>query len=181
MELRQTRSTDSTSTYIRSLESRQNRATVSDETSPAMPRLSKNPYLLVAMVAVSIGLLTIGGSVSADWLMNNHGVTNGWVIYGTTVHVYGSDLVSGVAAALASGLALARLQARRRALLRRMQAVEDVNHHVRNALTEVMLSAALHTDSELNARVRDASNRIEWVLRDVLRRTIRKGVEVGGV
>ena len=54
----------------------------------------------------------------------------------------------------------------------RMQIIEDVNHHVRNALTAITLSSALRQDQELDAKVRDASDRIDWVLRDVLPQTI---------
>ena len=49
-----------------------------------------------------------------------------------------------------------------------MQIVEDVNHHVRNALTAISLSAALREDAESNTLIRDASDRIDWVLSDVL-------------
>jgi hypothetical protein len=52
-----------------------------------------------------------------------------------------------------------------------MQIVEDVNHHVGNALTAITLSAALREDAELNTLIRDASDRIDWVLSDVLSKT----------
>jgi hypothetical protein len=56
-----------------------------------------------------------------------------------------------------------------------MQIVEDVNHHVRNALTAITLSAALREDAELNTLIRDASDRIDWVLSDVLSKTAIAG------
>jgi signal transduction histidine kinase len=52
-----------------------------------------------------------------------------------------------------------------------MQIIEDVNHHVRNALTAITLFSSLREDPELNANVRDACDRIDWVLHDLLSQT----------
>lgn len=90
-------------------------------------------------IAIAIGISTIGSGLVVDW-----------VAHGIARRVYASDLLVGLAAALFSGVALFRLQARRRELLTRLQIIEDVNHHVRNALTAITLSAALREDAELN-------------------------------
>ena len=128
----------------------------------------KNSYVFVVLVAFAIGISTVVVSVAVDWVLHGRGLVESWEIFGPGRNVYASDLLAALVAGAASGIALGRLQARRRQLLTRMQAVEDVNHHVRNALTAVALSAALHEDAELNERVRDAAERIDWVLRDVL-------------
>ncbi|HEY4380392.1 MAG TPA: hypothetical protein VGN01_08615 [Acidobacteriaceae bacterium] len=118
-------------------------------------------YWFVALLALMIGLLAIAASLGFDW-----------VLHGDLRPIYGSDLLEGALAALFSGAALLKLQARRRELLVRMQIVEDVNHHVRNALACVVLSASLREDQELNALVKDACERIDWVLNDVLPQSI---------
>lgn len=53
-----------------------------------------------------------------------------------------------------------------------MQIVQDVNHHVRNALTGIVLSASLREDPNLNEQVREACDRINWVLSDVLSQSV---------
>ena len=122
----------------------------------------RNSYWIVILTAISIGTLTILSSLILDWAM--HGMVR---------RVYASDLLEWIAVAFFSGVVLVRMQARRRELLIRMQIVEDVNHHVRNALTSITLSAALREDAQLDARVRDACERIDWVLSDVLSQTVR--------
>ena len=118
-------------------------------------------YWFVALLALMIGALAVATSFGFDWIM-----------HGEIRRIYASDLLEGAVAALFSGAALLKLQARRRELLVRMQIVEDVNHHVRNALTSVVLSASLREDKELNALVKDACERIDWVLNDVLPQSI---------
>lgn len=65
--------------------------------------------------------------------------------------------------------ALLRVEARRRAsLARRMEIAAEVNHHIRNALTGVVFTAAVRNDPALQAVLQDATARIDWVLQDVL-------------
>ena len=120
-----------------------------------------NSYWFVALLALTVGVLAVTASLGFDWMT-----------YGAIRRVYASDLLEAAVAALISGGALLKLQSRRRELLTRIQIVEDVNHHVRNALASVVLSASLREDEELNALVKDASQRIDWVLNDVLPQSI---------
>lgn len=65
--------------------------------------------------------------------------------------------------------ALLSYEARRRAVLRRrMQVAADVNHHIRNALTSVVFTAAVQNDPRLTSVIEDATARIDWVLNTVL-------------
>jgi signal transduction histidine kinase len=124
----------------------------------------RNSYWAVLLTALLIGVLTLAASIALDW-----------AIHGVVRRIYASDLLECVAAFALSGIALLRLQRRRRELLVRMQIIEDVNHHVRNALTAITLSASLYDDTELNERVKDACERIDWVLSDVLSQTVGAG------
>jgi hypothetical protein len=118
-------------------------------------------HWIIFVVAVMIGGAVTFANLGVDWLA--HGIIR---------RLYFSDVLTGAVAALLSGIALLRLQVRRKQLLIRMQIVEDVNHHVRNALTAITLSTALQQDPELDALVRDASERIDWVLSDVLAQSV---------
>lgn len=120
-----------------------------------------NSYWIIALLAIVIGLLSIAGCIVLDWAVHN-----------SLPQVFASDVLTGIIAAVVSGIALIRMQARRRELLIRMQIVEDVNHHVRNALTAIVLSSSLRQDSELDAQVKDACDRVDWVLNHALVHTV---------
>lgn len=121
----------------------------------------RNSYWLIAVLAVLIGLLSITSSIALDWLIHN-----------LVRPVYASDILEGAVAAVVSGAIMVRMQSRRRELLSRIQIVEDVNHHVRNALTAITLSSSLRRDPELNAQVKEACDRIDWVLNSALSQTV---------
>ncbi|GAC1415067.1 MAG: hypothetical protein NVSMB62_02000 [Acidobacteriaceae bacterium] len=120
-----------------------------------------NSYWLVILLALCIGMSAILVSLTLDRALHNE-----------FRPLYASDWLEALVAAVLSGAALMRIQARRRELLVRMQIVEDVNHHVRNALTSIVFSASLREDPELNAQVSEACARIDWVLSDVLSQSV---------
>jgi hypothetical protein len=117
-------------------------------------------YWLIVAAALVIGVITTLLGIGVDRVLHQQRP------------LLTSDVLEGAAAALLSGIALLRFQRRKRDLLARIQAVEDVNHHVRNALTAVMYSTVLTQDPVLNAIVQDANERIDWTLREVLPRTV---------
>jgi hypothetical protein len=55
-----------------------------------------------------------------------------------------------------------------RQLAQRLRTIAAMNHHVRNALQVVMYSAYVPADQEQLSRIRDAVQRIEWALQEVL-------------
>ena len=64
---------------------------------------------------------------------------------------------------------LLQFEGRRRAsLARRMEIAAEVNHHIRNALTGVVFTAAARNDPALHEVIQDATARIDWVLNTVL-------------
>jgi hypothetical protein len=121
----------------------------------------RHSYWVIALIAVLIGVLSIVANVAMDW-----------AIHGVVRRVLPSDIMDAAAAGVLCGFVLIRMQSHRRSLILRMQVIEDVNHHVRNALECITLSAALCSDQELDAKVTDAYDRIDWVLNDVLPQTI---------
>jgi signal transduction histidine kinase len=121
----------------------------------------KDSYWIMLLIALCIGLSSILFSLTVDRFL--HGVFR---------QIFASDWLEALLVAAITAAALLRIQRNQRELVRRMQIVEDVNHHVRNALTSIVLSASLNEDPELNARIRDACARIDWVLSDVLSQSI---------
>lgn len=82
--------------------------------------------------------------------------------------LFASDFYTCAVAFLFS-YALLQLEGRRRAnLARRMEIAAEVNHHIRNALTGVVFTAAARNDPALQAVLEDATERIDWVLNTVL-------------
>lgn len=79
-----------------------------------------------------------------------------------------SDLYTCVIAIAFSYVLLALESGRRAALARRMEIAAEVNHHIRNALTGVVFTAAVRNDPALEAVITDATERIDWVLNTVL-------------
>lgn len=121
---------------------------------------TRTSYWVIIVAAVVIGVITALLGIGVDRVLHQQRP------------LFTSDLLEGTVAAVLSGFLLLHLQRRKRDLLARIQAVEDVNHHVRNALTAVMYSAVLREDPVLNAIVEDANARIDWTLREVLPRTV---------
>lgn len=126
----------------------------------------RNAMWHLILIAIVIGILVVGTQVGVDWLLHS-----GWR------QVHASDLFVGAVAALASGAAMHTSNRRRQDLMLRMQAIKDVNHHVRNALTAVTFSTALKNDPELTAVVQEANARIDWVLREVLPHSAEASVD----
>lgn len=82
--------------------------------------------------------------------------------------VYASDLYTCVVASVLSYLLMIYEKRRRMILARSMAVAAEVNHHIRNVLTAIVYSASVKRDPSLQATLRDATDRIDWVLTTVL-------------
>lgn len=87
---------------------------------------------------------------------------------------YRERIMAEVASALILGVVAAKLlhgayRARQYALAR-LQVIAEVNHHVRNALEVICLSAYITRDEEAIRRIMEGVNRIDWALREILPR-----------
>jgi len=49
-----------------------------------------------------------------------------------------------------------------------MEIAAEVNHHIRNALTAIVFSASVENDPSLQLILKEATERIDWVLTTVL-------------
>ena len=116
-------------------------------------RLFHLPRWLLALAAA---LVLSGCGFLADFLIHD------------AHRLLASDLYTFLIAFLFT-YALLRLEShRRRVLSRRMEIAADVNHHIRNALTGIVYTAAVQNDPALQAVLKDATERIDWVLNTVL-------------
>jgi uncharacterized tellurite resistance protein B-like protein len=86
--------------------------------------------------------------------------------------LYVPSLAADALMALVSAVLLLKVmqasQARHRALVQRLQMIAELNHHIRNALEEIQLSAHTTHNSQLIRNTQTAVARIEWALREIL-------------
>ncbi len=108
------------------------------------------------VLALSSGAVIAGCGVLMDYFI--HGVDR----------IYASDVYTLIVGCLLSYALLLNEDRRRANLARRMQIAADVNHHIRNALTGIVYTAAVRNDPALHAVLEDATARIDWVLNTVL-------------
>lgn len=106
--------------------------------------------VLLAFVSFSLGMIV-------EALQRHEGIT-GWTLW-----------IDNFAAALLLGLVVFFYERRsERELIRKLQVIELMNHHVRNALQPVMyLPYSQDQEMQLNT-IRDAVHRIDWALLEIL-------------
>jgi signal transduction histidine kinase len=131
-------------------------------TPPPEPQQKKhsNGIASAVFLAIACVLLIFVVSSAADLLMLREHET-------PRITIELSDGISSLAIGLLS-YRLARLQQQRRERLRqRVELIADMNHHVRNALQVISLTA-LGSSKEEIANIRESVNRIQWALRELL-------------
>jgi hypothetical protein len=123
-----------------------------------MWRNRQNPFLSfrIFLLALVVGLVIAGCGFGVDRLVHH------------ASRLYASDLYTFIMASVLSYLLLMYEKRRRVMLERRMMIAAEVNHHIRNALTAVVFSASVQNDPALQAVLKDATARINWVLTTVL-------------
>jgi hypothetical protein len=112
-----------------------------------------------ALKPFAIGVIVFALGASVNWLDRNL-LTANWQIL--------DDLLL---AAVAGAIVLWYERLRTRALLQRLLIIREMNHHVRNALQVVIYAASEHKDEHLAELLRDAVQRIDWALKEVLPET----------
>jgi hypothetical protein len=98
-------------------------------------------------------IIGVGGDYVADRLGLEHDL------------LYLNDVISAVFI----GLLIVLYEYRRRKRIQeRLEVIELMNHHVRNALQLIALSPHAHQREENLALIQQAVDRIEWALREIL-------------
>jgi hypothetical protein len=110
---------------------------------------------------MGFGLFALGALVQA--LMVTSGITG--------VTEYADDLILGLVAGL---LVFAYEQKRHNAMLKRIQVIADMNHHVRNALQTITFSRYAENAQQIDL-IDESAKRIQWALRELLPQTHEEG------
>jgi hypothetical protein len=117
--------------------------------------LTRNLWL----IAAGIGIVMFVGSLAFDLALLRHEKTLAIVISNGLVGLLAATLVFTV-------LAVGRQQRRR--LAERMDAMNEVNHHIRNALQSLAFTAAALKGTKNAEAIGEAVQRIQWALHEVL-------------
>jgi uncharacterized membrane protein len=96
------------------------------------------------------------GSVSEVWLQHH--------TYSRTTAMI-SDALLGVLVGL---VVLSYERRQQRNIIRKLEVIRLMNHHVRNSLQVISFAASVPQQEALEADIRNAVDRIEWALREVL-------------
>ena len=110
----------------------------------------------ILLVAVVVGLLIGVCGFGLDRLVHH------------ASRIYASDLYTCMVASVFSYLLMIYEKRRRMILARRMAIAAEVNHHIRNALSAIIYSTSVRRDLPLQETLKDATDRIDWVLTTVL-------------
>ena len=112
-------------------------------------------------IALGFGVLIFLIAMALDWflLLNREAPL-------LTVAI-SNAVVGGLAGVLLVTL-LEYGRAQRRLILRRIGTLNEVNHHIRNALQAIAFSLGAMKDHEEAPKISDAMGRIRWVLRELL-------------
>jgi signal transduction histidine kinase len=131
----------------------------------ADPRLQRLWLLMLTrnlwVIAGAIGIVMFVGSVGFDIALLKHEPTLAIVI--------SNGLVASLAAALVFIL-LAYGREQRRRIEMRMEALQEVNHHIRNALQALAFAAGALQERKESAAINEAILRIQWALSELLPR-----------
>ena len=113
----------------------------------------------VRALASGVGLAVFGSAMLIDKLFTRRDrpkLTMAW------------NATAGFVAGWFAMKSLDRERERRRNIAERLKMIGDLNHHVRNALQSIQLSAYSTQDQQIIASVGDSVQRIEWALREIV-------------
>lgn len=116
---------------------------------------------LPAVRAILVGFVVLVITAGLDWLLLRDRVPN----------VIITDISDGVSAIIIAILSYRLFQYQRerdRAVYRRLQTIQEMNHHIRNALQVIAYSSDSSRNEKEVEAVRDAVQRITWALKEIL-------------
>lgn len=130
-------------------------------------RLWSAPGHAAIGVALVIGLVVYGAVGASDWAMYDAGLSPFRIMLS-------SDAVAAILAFAFSLKLMRDARKRREAIRRRLQVIGDTNHHIRNALELIQLSAQTTHDQQVIGQISVAVDRIQWVLRELLEEDVSR-------
>src|SRR3954468_8265685 len=111
-------------------------------------------------MASGVGLAVFGSALVVEKLSRRS--------EGSSKVVMAWNAVAGFAAGWMAMKTIESARERRKNISQRLKMIGDLNHHVRNALQSIQLSAYSTHDQEIIASVGDSVQRIEWALREIV-------------
>ncbi|MGZ4835576.1 MAG: hypothetical protein ACXVZZ_08060 [Terriglobales bacterium] len=136
---------------------------LSDELRPAAPRRSFpfSSWTTMLLAGFLAALLVFMVGAGLDWFVIHENESRNIAIS-----------VSDSPAAVIAGVLVFRLlqyeRDRRNLIRHRLEIIAEMNHHVRNALQVISLSAYSNADQQQLNAVKESVNRIQWALREIL-------------
>jgi hypothetical protein len=110
-----------------------------------------------ALFSVALPLVSFALGITVEAFQRSENIT-GWTLW-----------VDNIAAACLLGLVVFFYERRReRELVRKLQVIELMNHHVRNALQPIMYVPYSQDQQQQLSAIQDAVRRIDWALREIL-------------
>ena len=132
-------------------------ATASSRPDSWVNRASKSK---LRALAGGVGLAVFGSAMLVD-RVSRHGDHSSRLLMTW-------NAVAGFAAGWMAMKTIDRERERRNTMAERLKMIGDLNHHVRNALQSIQLSAYSSQDQAIIASVGDSVQRIEWALREIV-------------
>ena len=140
--------------------SQQNHASANDSEPLSFPSLPLPTWKMILLTLVAAILVFFSGA-TLDWLVFHERESR---IFAVGI----SDVLAGVVAGVLVYRLLQYERDRRRALRQRLEIIADMNHHVRNALQVISLSAYSSNDRRQLDAIKESVSRIQWALREIL-------------
>src|SRR5688572_29307081 len=113
------------------------------------------------VVASGVGVVVFGAAMLFDWFLARRGRPPAQI---TAI----SNGVMGFIAGWFVMRTMDQVCERRENVATRLKTVADMNHHIRNALQSIQLSAYSTQDQQAINAIGEAVARIQWALREVL-------------
>ncbi len=128
---------------------------------PQAPWFARMSRLKLRLMSIGVFLFVFAINLVLDFVVARAAGSS-------TVGYVVSDAVAALVATVLVVRSITGHNQRREAVRRQLYTVAEMNHHVRNALDAIRMSAELTRDRDAIAIISDEVNRIEWALREVL-------------
>jgi hypothetical protein len=115
----------------------------------------------LGVVAAFAGLVVFGTAAMWEWIA----AREGWSLLPMALV---SNVIAGTLAGVFLFMVLRNLRERRLLTLRRLAAIREMNHEIRNALEQIQLSAYSTHHQQAIAAITLAVDRIHWTLGEIL-------------
>jgi hypothetical protein len=115
----------------------------------------------ISLLAVFAGFIVFGTAAMWQWIASREG----WSVLPMALV---SDVTAGTLAGIFLFMVLRNIRERRLLMLRRLTAIREMNHQIRNALELIQLSAYSTHHQQAIATITNAVDKIQWTLREML-------------